>query len=226
MLDVHAPNKPFHGAGEFFLHLFTITVGLLIAVGIEGLVTWHEHRKLAEDAREMMTAEIRHNQANVEAALRANAAEEEKLKKNLQVIEAVQKSPNSPSATRADLDISYQIVGLEHTAWRTAQATGALSYMPYDEAQKFSGIYEAADNFEKAEAQWTEDEAQFLGLIRRYLSGDRLTLEGANAMAQEFGVWQGHMLTIGIAVKVLAEQNSAFLEGREPIKHMSEMISN
>ena len=36
MIDVHAPHKAIGNTGEFFLHLFTITIGLLIAVGIEG----------------------------------------------------------------------------------------------------------------------------------------------------------------------------------------------
>jgi hypothetical protein len=32
MLDVHLSHKPLHGVWEFLLHLFTITVGLLIAI--------------------------------------------------------------------------------------------------------------------------------------------------------------------------------------------------
>jgi hypothetical protein len=59
MLDVHPPHKAIGNTGEFFLHLFTITIGLLIAVGIEGAVERHQHHELARDARETMTAEIR-----------------------------------------------------------------------------------------------------------------------------------------------------------------------
>ena len=51
MLDVHPPHKAIEGVGEFFLHLFTITVGLLIAVGIEAAVERHQHRELAAEAR-------------------------------------------------------------------------------------------------------------------------------------------------------------------------------
>ena len=51
MLDVHPPHTAIHGTGEFLLHLLTITVGLLIAVGIEGAVTRHEHQKLARRLR-------------------------------------------------------------------------------------------------------------------------------------------------------------------------------
>jgi len=43
MLDVHAPHKPLHGVWEFFLHLFTISIGLLIATQIESCVERHHH---------------------------------------------------------------------------------------------------------------------------------------------------------------------------------------
>ncbi len=43
MLDVHAPHSKIEGIKEFLLHLFTISVGLLIAVGIEGCVERYHH---------------------------------------------------------------------------------------------------------------------------------------------------------------------------------------
>lgn len=227
MLDVHPPHKAIHGTAEFFLHLFTITVGLLIAVGIEGAVTRHEHHKLAEEARETMTAEIRHNQGMIRDALRATQEEEKRLQANLATIAAVQQKPNGPEADNANLDISYNTTGLDHTAWRTAQATGALSYMSYEDASRFSGIYEIADNFEHLQDTLQDDEARFLGLIRRYLPNHgKLSKEGADAFAEQFGVLQGHLLAIDIAGRVLQEQQNAFLEGRKPKSHMSESLSD
>lgn len=227
MLDVHPPHKAIHGTAEFFLHLFTITVGLLIAVGIEGAVTQHEHHKLAEEARETMTAEIRHNQGQVRDALQKIAGEKKRLQANPAAVSAVQKDPNGPAAENAQLDIQYDTTGLDHTAWRTAQATGALSYMSYDDASRFSSIYETAENFEHSEDKLQEDESRFLGLIRRYLpSNGRLSKEGADALAEQFGVLQGHLLAIDIAARVLQEQQDAFLEGRKPSNHMSESLSD
>jgi len=34
MLDVHPPEEKIHGFKDFLLHLFTITVGLLIALAL------------------------------------------------------------------------------------------------------------------------------------------------------------------------------------------------
>ena len=99
--------------------------------------------------------------------------------------------------------------------------------MPYDEAQRFSSVYGSYDDFERKEETWFNDEAQLLGAIRRYLPDDRkLSLEGADAMAEKLGVLQGHLIEIDIAGRVMAEMNSAFLEGRAPKKQLSLGLSN
>ena len=67
MLDVHLPHK-LHGVSEFFLHLFTITVGLLIAVQIESFVEWRHHLHLAEEARRSLRTEIEKNLKDLKEA--------------------------------------------------------------------------------------------------------------------------------------------------------------
>jgi hypothetical protein len=226
MLDVHAPHKALHGTGEFFLHLFTITIGLLIAVGIEAAVTRHEHKKLAQEAYDSLTDEIRRNFENTADALRKIEAQQKTMANNLTVIAEVQKNPDSPAARNANIDASFGSTDFESTAWRTAQATGALAYMPYEEAKKFSGIYDEIQTEAKAQDAITDDEAQLLGVLRRYTSADgRIGRDQADAMAERFGIWQGHLLAVHISLKVLYEEESAFLEHREPQHHMSEKIS-
>lgn len=227
MLDVHPPHKAIHGTGEFFLHLFTITVGLLIAVGIEGAVERHEHRKLAAEAAETMTAEIRKNQSNIADAIRGIEKHQASVNKNIATLQKVQDNPGGPEAANVSIDAGFSTTGLEHTAWRTAQATSALSYMPYEEAQQFSGIYEAAQAFEAAQDKSQEDEAQFLGLLRKHhISKGRISKEAADALAQQFGIWQGHLLVIHISARLVQEQQSAFLEHREPSHNLSESLGN
>ena len=50
MIDVHAPHNRMEGFKDFFLHLITITIGLLIALSLEGCVEWHHHRTLVREA--------------------------------------------------------------------------------------------------------------------------------------------------------------------------------
>jgi hypothetical protein len=225
MLDVHTPHTSIGNASEFFLHLLTISIGLLIAVGIEGAVEHHQHRKLAAEARETMTEEIRKNAGTINEALGEIAREQQKMELNLAAVRKVQLNPNDPSAENTNLDISYNTTGLEDTGWKTAQATGALAFMPYTESSKYSGIYGAEETFLKAQDQLSEDEARILGTIQKFhLGHGKLTKDAADAMAEQFGIWQGHLLAMKIAADVLQEQQNAFLAGREPKHGLSERL--
>jgi|ERR1700761_2082069 hypothetical protein len=226
MLDVHPPHKAIEGVGEFFLHLFTITVGLLIAVGIEAAVERHQHRELAAEARDTMTAEIRKNSSNVADALKDIDQEQQKLKDNLDRVRKVQLNPSDPTARDLHLDITFNTTGLEDTGWRTAQVTGALAFMPYAESERYTSIYRVGDEFLKSQDQLSEDESRMLGIIQKFHIGEgsNLTKDGADALAEQFGIWQGHLLVLKIAARVLQEQQNAFIEGREPKHNMSERL--
>ena len=52
MLDVHPPHEKVHGFKDFLLHILTITIGLLIALSLEGCVEWRHHRHLDRDLLE------------------------------------------------------------------------------------------------------------------------------------------------------------------------------
>ena len=60
MLDVHPPHAPPHTWKDFFIHIATICVGLLIAVGLEQTVEWIHHRhQLHQLEQDLQTEGIR-----------------------------------------------------------------------------------------------------------------------------------------------------------------------
>ena len=82
MIEVHPQHKPIHSIKEFLIHMLAITLGLMIALGMEFGIIWHEHRSLAREARANITSEMRTNQeelAHSRAALQAEDAELQKL---------------------------------------------------------------------------------------------------------------------------------------------------
>jgi len=61
MLDVHPPHEAAHTWKDFLIHIATIVIGLLIAIGLEQTVeAIHHHREVSE-AREALSAEIGDN---------------------------------------------------------------------------------------------------------------------------------------------------------------------
>jgi hypothetical protein len=61
MLDVHPRHEPVHTCKDFFVHIATITTGLLIAVGIEQTVELVHHRNQARQLEEQMQAVFESN---------------------------------------------------------------------------------------------------------------------------------------------------------------------
>jgi hypothetical protein len=142
MLDVHAPHERMEGYKDFFLHLFTITVGLLIALSLEGCVEWQHHRHLVRDADAGLHREIGEN-IKVVAPLRQQIKEEQKLlAKDLDVLAVLRADP---TVKHQNMGFSFRLSGFDEVGWKTAQKTGAMEYMPYDDARTYDDIYETQD---------------------------------------------------------------------------------
>ena len=54
MLDVHPPDKSTHTWKDFFIHIATIVIGLLIAIGLEQTVEYFHHRHEVAETREAL----------------------------------------------------------------------------------------------------------------------------------------------------------------------------
>ena len=51
-MEIHTPDHPLTGWKETAKHLAIVTVGVLIALALEGLVAWADHRLLVREAIE------------------------------------------------------------------------------------------------------------------------------------------------------------------------------
>ena len=148
MIDVHAPEHKIHGVRDFFLHLFTITVGLLIALGLEAGVEAVHHRHQREQAETMIRQEIKDNRADVVTMQGTLKDEMEDLVNVLAYIDA-RLAHQSPDASK--LRVQYSEGPLKDAAWRTAASTGAVAYMDYGTAEKYAECYKQQGEFERLE---------------------------------------------------------------------------
>jgi hypothetical protein len=219
-LDVHAPHHAISGWKDFLIHLVTITVGLMIAVGIEGCVELHREHTLVKEARATMHDEIAFNAKKMQEHVAELDADEATMRKNLEVLKNIQEHPKDKAAQNGSLDGHVC-----DTAWKTAQATNALSYMPYEEAQKCADLYESQAAFLKAQEVLLEDDAQMFGAMRKtdFGHGD-ITPEQAGMVAERFGAWQIHLTYLHVLAKATAMADKAFLEGKEAPTEMHEEI--
>jgi hypothetical protein len=144
MLDVHPPHEKMHGIRDFLLHLFTITVGLLIALALEGCAErWH-HRELRKEADANLRQEIRENAEEIESAHVANASEQANLKKVLEFFKARKEDRDYDIH---EIRLGFTIGELKNASWKTASATGVLSYMEYDHVQGYAAAYQLQEKY-------------------------------------------------------------------------------
>jgi hypothetical protein len=223
MLDVHVPHKSLHGFWEFFVHLFTISVGLLIATQIESCVEWRHHVHMAAEARQELRTEIEHNVKDLQQLQPGMKKWREQIDADLEVVQRIQDHPNDPKAQHPSLTINASGITLDDTAWRTAQSTGALAYMPYEEAERYAGIYQTQESLLAFQDKPLEDVAGIMGLIAKYRQL-KMTREQASNLAEKLGQMELHLSYGDTLLQAAVENGQAFLEHREPKRKFSEAI--
>ena len=138
-MEIHTPEAPVHSFRDFVVHLLMIAMGVLIALGAEGVVEYVHHRHVVEQARANLVAEMRENRETLEDNL-------PKLKKNEQQLQLVlgdlQKLRSNRNAKTGDVNLNLNFFSLSDTSWRTAQATGAIALMNYQQAEDWAGNYD------------------------------------------------------------------------------------
>ena len=144
-MEIHPPHGPVNSFKDFLVHLLTVILGILIALSLEGLMEWHHHRSLAEEARSNLTAEIRENRGLLTGGLAAAPDAEQRLKVTIETIEAYRKNHRDDGTSK--LDWSFGLFPLHATAWSTAASTGALGYMDYSEVHGYTRAYDLQEQF-------------------------------------------------------------------------------
>lgn len=149
-MEIDLPRAPIESVKDFFIHIFTITVGILIALGLEQSLEAYHHYQLANEARANIVSELRDNKREVDNGLKGVTTLNQQYRHALDMIELfiIHKQPKDASMT-----LAYPMTQLSSTSWSTAQSTGALSFMNYQEVKNFSGAYTLQDQVQQQQQQ-------------------------------------------------------------------------
>jgi hypothetical protein len=138
MLDVHPPHEAAHTWKDFFIHVGTICVGLLIAIGLEQTVEIFHHRHEAHHARETLAEEIKLNDQTQRNQQYILAMHDEYLYNDLLVLGRLRSHTLLPTDR---IVLFHPYVALADSAWKTVQESGAVALLPYDEISRYDEIY-------------------------------------------------------------------------------------
>jgi uncharacterized membrane-anchored protein YhcB (DUF1043 family) len=148
MIDVHAPHESTHTWTDFFIHIATIAVGLLIAIGLEQTVELIHHRHQLADARQQLAAERDLNREVLEKNLRSVASMQAQLDRDVSILNQHLASPGTPLS--APLNYSWMLYRTPDGAWQAVRASGSLALMSPAELRSNTYRYEVLETLTNA----------------------------------------------------------------------------
>ena len=164
MLDVHPPHAPTHTWKDFFIHIATIVVGLLIAVGLEQTVEYIHRRHQVKELREALNAEREENRQIYALNVAWFRYDRAILKNSLRILFYLKQHPGTPEEKLPGAPVWRQAYDpVVDSAYRNAQQGETLAMLPQQEAAELSHLYqeftfsqEAAQTAAEAGLKWGE----------------------------------------------------------------------
>jgi hypothetical protein len=143
MLDVHAPHEAINTWKGFFIHIATIVIGLLIAIGLEQTVELLHHRHQVAEAREALRLELDQNRRAYADRISEFHRQTAALLNNVTVLRYIQQHPEARQEDLPGILVWHAVRG-EFTAsvWKTAQQSNVTALMPQDEVRKYTLTYD------------------------------------------------------------------------------------
>ncbi len=129
-MDIEGPDSPIRSIRDFATHIATVTIGILIALGLDALVDGHRNHELVEHTRADFRAEFTTNRAAVVADLKRTVPVKAELEG---LIAYGQARIAGQEAAAPPLPTTRAFAFFNATAWQTAVATQALIHMPFKE---------------------------------------------------------------------------------------------
>jgi hypothetical protein len=194
MLDVHVPH-PTHTWKDFFIHVGTICVGLLIAISLEQTLEYFQHRHQAEHTREMLAAEMADNDRIQQRARSFLAMHEDYLFSDLAVLDRLRHHALQPTDR---IVLFHPPTDFADSAWQTAQQSGAIALLSYAETERYAFIYSVQAEFgvtiaDSMTALQNANTMFYAGPADRFDKKHAAQAAPAQAFAGEFGEARAHL---------------------------------
>jgi len=166
-MEIHAPEKPILTVKEAAAHLAIVTVGILIALSLEGIVEYVHHRAVVREAREIMRHEIEENRAELDKVL--GHIKDTQIKEMTHGVEVMQ-ALIAHESSDTKLMINYSRASLQSAGRTTAELMGAFAYMDHNDVGRWAAVYDLQQEFVRTQsAALVDGTAAFSFLMKRDL---------------------------------------------------------
>jgi hypothetical protein len=145
------------------IELAIVTMGVLIALTLDGAREWMQNRSLVREARATIAQEITENRKELDEVLSGHAARRQRLNEAITLADDV--LAGRPSSIR-QLQLSLNLANLSEAGLTSAERTGALGSMRYPEVQRYSRLYAGQELFASQQRRSLERTAGALTFLR------------------------------------------------------------
>jgi hypothetical protein len=157
-MDIHAPEGPTNSFKDFAIHIIIVTIGILIALGLEGIrETIHNHRQVAE-TREIFRVELHANQGRLVQQRRALKDTIHQLDDLLANLDELNAQPGKISAAVGNIEPGFYF--FTTVSWESALSTGVLDHMSPAEVVRFAsetvGVRDYVNAQDQGVLRWYE----------------------------------------------------------------------
>lgn len=140
MIDVHVPHKSEHTWTDFFIHIGTIAVGLLLAIGLEQGVEFVHHRHQRHELQQQLQADAQKTVQETALADRNLTAWLHYLRACMTQVKASLNGRKLPDPTRPTLNQGFDVP--QDSVWQAAKADGTVAVLPAEDIRVFSELNE------------------------------------------------------------------------------------
>jgi hypothetical protein len=151
---------------RFAFEITAITAGILVALSIDAIVERNRERALVAQARAAIAREVADNRQELDNGFAGFEKHQADLRQALRFADELLRSGKTDLHS---LNLGFSFPSLNRAAWQTADRTGALSYMDYDEVKEYSELYELQDLVITSQRQLL---AQLSGLLALLSAGE------------------------------------------------------
>jgi hypothetical protein len=202
-VDVHPPEHPIRSVKDFLIQIVTVTIGILIALSLEGLIEHRRDAELVAHARAQFRAELQTNLDHIRKALETEKSAATWMDNTIAYLKARQ---NKQAAKDAG---DFPALSFNYTrgaAWDSALAVGAIRLLTPRETQTLSRIY----NAQTVHTTITTEMRERLMGLNAFADTQEVTPEEAPPLLQNVRILKAYAATmIGLEDQMVAQYQEA-----------------
>ena len=187
---------------DYAFQFVTVTAGVLIALFIDGLVESNHNRQLVVVAREMLAREVDDNLKELSGLSKSVASSTAEIQNSLKLANDLLSKGKSDVH---QVSLNFNLATLSDASWQSADRTGALALMDYDEVRKYSELYSLQELFDTQQRKAVDMVAAGSGLIAS-------SFDPATANKQDLAKFREQAMMLGANLMVTEQLGTQLLE--------------